>query len=234
MGFLKRPIDVYSLTPVESAVLAHLGAPGRILDIGCGLGEKTESFRRMGWLAAGLDHDAGRIGTASTSFGECSFFLGTSEQMPVRSGTFDAVFSLSTLQYVDPARTIGEAWRILKPGGKAVFIENLAGSPMARAYRLVRRVRGYRAGARPKGHLTAAAVNGLFGVFSEVKSQPFNLTTTGLIGLSLMHESITRADSVTWAPEGTAKLLHRLDSRLVARWPALGRYAWLNLVLATK
>jgi SAM-dependent methyltransferase len=60
--------------------------------------------------------------------------------MPVKDGSFDVTLSVSTLQYMPIARVVEGCRRALRPGGVAVFVENLAGNPIARMDRLRRRV----------------------------------------------------------------------------------------------
>jgi len=61
---------------------------------------------------------------------------GTAEQLPVEDNRFDAVVSTLVLCSVgNPARTLQEIRRVLKPGGRFIFIEHVAaplGSPSRR------------------------------------------------------------------------------------------------------
>jgi SAM-dependent methyltransferase len=60
--------------------------------------------------------------------------------MPVAAATFDVTVSVSTLQYMPIPEVVENCRRALRPGGVSVFIENLAGNPVAKVDRLRRRV----------------------------------------------------------------------------------------------
>ncbi|MGI0048515.1 MAG: methyltransferase domain-containing protein, partial [Nitrososphaera sp.] len=46
---------------------------------------------------------------------------GTAEVLPYRNESFDAVASSYLAKYVDVERVVDECWRVLRPGGVAVF-----------------------------------------------------------------------------------------------------------------
>jgi ubiquinone/menaquinone biosynthesis C-methylase UbiE len=56
--------------------------------------------------------------------------LGTAEQLPVADNTMDTVISTQVLCSVkDPARVLQEIQRVLKPGGRFLFVEHVAAAP---------------------------------------------------------------------------------------------------------
>lgn len=56
--------------------------------------------------------------------------LGTAEQLPVPDNSMDAVISTQVLCSVaDPARVLSEIQRVLKPGGRFLFVEHVAAAP---------------------------------------------------------------------------------------------------------
>jgi SAM-dependent methyltransferase len=64
-----------------------------------------------------------------------SVFLGRGEEMPFQSGVFGTLFFVVTLCFVDsPRRTLGEAARLLKSGGKVVLGMVLKESPWGQLY----------------------------------------------------------------------------------------------------
>jgi SAM-dependent methyltransferase len=64
-----------------------------------------------------------------------SVFLGKGEEMPFQDGVFGAIFLVVTLCFVDsPGRTLGEAARLLKKGGKVVLGMVLRESPWGQLY----------------------------------------------------------------------------------------------------
>jgi SAM-dependent methyltransferase len=72
-----------------------------------------------------------------------SVFLGKGEEMPFQGGVFGTAFFVVTLCFVDsPRRTLGEAARLLKNGGKVVLGMVLRESPWGQLY-YVERQRGH-------------------------------------------------------------------------------------------
>ena len=65
-----------------------------------------------------------------------SVFLGRGEEMPFKDGVFGTIFFVVTLCFVDsPSRTLGEAARLLRSGGKVVLGMVLRESPWGQLYR---------------------------------------------------------------------------------------------------
>jgi len=65
-----------------------------------------------------------------------SVFLGRGEEMPFKDGVFGTIFFVVTLCFVDsPRRTLGEAARLLRSGGKVVLGMVLRESPWGQLYR---------------------------------------------------------------------------------------------------
>ena len=64
-----------------------------------------------------------------------SVFLGRGEEMPFQDGIFGTAFLIVTLCFVDsPTRTLGEAARLLKSGGKVVLGMVFRESPWGQLY----------------------------------------------------------------------------------------------------
>ena len=56
--------------------------------------------------------------------------VGTAEQLPIPDNSMDAVISTQVLCTVtDPARVLREIQRVLKPGGRFLFVEHVAAAP---------------------------------------------------------------------------------------------------------
>jgi SAM-dependent methyltransferase len=65
-----------------------------------------------------------------------SVLLGRSEGMPFKNGVFGTIFIIVTLCFVDsPRKTLGEAARLLRNGGKVVLGMVLRDSPWGQLYR---------------------------------------------------------------------------------------------------
>ena len=101
---------------------ARRGARKRVLDVGCGTGALAAALAdRGGAKVWGVepspemrDVARARLPAASASAD------GTAEALPFRDGWFDAVVFSLVIHLVDRDRALGEAARVLAPGGRVV------------------------------------------------------------------------------------------------------------------
>ena len=227
-------LDRFYLAPFQTALddfLAPAAARGGVaLDVGCGRGARTEALRALGFTAVGVDLDPGRVAAARASFPACTFHVGDAVALPLPDAACDLVFSCSVLQYVDHRRMLAECRRVLRPGGRAVFIENLAGHPLARAHRLWRR-RGRRALPAhlvPTRHVALAGL-GVFADYLEVTAvHTANLTTPLALAPTVLGGRAALPGSALH------RILDRADRYALARWPRLARYCWTVLICAAR
>ena len=95
-----------------------------ILDAGCGEGRNAVPLARAGYRVVGLDRSR-RLLRAAPRHARLRLVCGSYERMPFRDSTFDAVLLLGTaLGYSAEAadrRALGEARRVLAPGGRLVI-----------------------------------------------------------------------------------------------------------------
>lgn len=94
---------------------------GTLLDIGSGKGNHLIGFARCGHKVFGLDKRKECIEVLDNfTIKECDI---ESERFPYRSNTFNYLFSKSVLEHVNNTDNfMNESLRVLKPGGKAVFM----------------------------------------------------------------------------------------------------------------
>jgi len=99
-----------------------LPAPARVLDFGCGTGNVARELARRGYDVRGCDVSAGMIDEARRAFPDMEWVRVTPGfDLPFDDATFDAVVASSVLEYVaDPAETIRQVARVLRPRGIAV------------------------------------------------------------------------------------------------------------------
>jgi len=95
-----------------------------VLDLGCGIG--VFEWKVKGRVV-GLDLSKHALGKAAeknrVEEGKRDFVLADGEAMCFRSGVFDAVFSVTAVEFVDePFRAIREAARISKSNGKIIVL----------------------------------------------------------------------------------------------------------------
>lgn len=107
--------------------------PGlKVLDVGCGTGFavlQMGSILSVGKIC-GIDISSGMIKKARAKVPETlrervEFHQACSENIPYSAGEFDNILCTNSLHhYPDPIRSLGEMYRVLRPGGKVVILEN--------------------------------------------------------------------------------------------------------------
>lgn len=106
---------------IEAAVT---GRAARVLDVGCGAGFLANELGARGHQVVGIDAavDGLAVAAAHDRTGLVAYGAGDATALPFDDGTFDAVCAMDLLEHVEePARVIGEAARVLAPGGLFFF-----------------------------------------------------------------------------------------------------------------
>lgn len=93
---------------------------GRLVEIGCGLGFLLDYFRRDGWQVEGVDPDRLMASHAERALA-LVVSATTLQQAGLREGAFDVVLMMNVIEHLhDPAATLRDVHRLLKPGGVLV------------------------------------------------------------------------------------------------------------------
>jgi len=90
----------------------------RLLNLGCGTGGFSVATEKAGAVCWSLDLDAEAAAIAGARV-RGVVTTAAAEALPFRSGSFDVVYCVSTLEHVrDGARALTEMARVLRPGGQ--------------------------------------------------------------------------------------------------------------------
>jgi SAM-dependent methyltransferase/uncharacterized protein YbaR (Trm112 family) len=97
-----------------------------VLDIGCGGGISSALFGHFGARYLGLDHSHHAAIYARRHLdavgGEGCTVQGNAERLPIRDASIDVVYSNGVLHHTPNFTTaLDEAYRVLKPGGRAII-----------------------------------------------------------------------------------------------------------------
>jgi SAM-dependent methyltransferase len=89
--------------------------PGRLLDVGCGIGIFLEAATAQGWVVAGVEPSDGAEPFRDRRF---DVFRGTLESAPFAAHSFDLVTFWDVLAHLpDPLSSLRRARELLKPDG---------------------------------------------------------------------------------------------------------------------
>jgi ubiquinone/menaquinone biosynthesis C-methylase UbiE len=123
---------------------AHLDAAdgARVLDLGCGRGERSVDLLRRGATVDGIDISSVYTAQAEATAHEAgfdadrfTFVAGDAHCLPYDDATFDLVVGDGILHHLDLDVALGEIHRVLKPGGRALFREPLLDNPLLKLFR---------------------------------------------------------------------------------------------------
>ena len=105
-----------------------------VLDYGCGHGMASVVLARRGGCVTGFDLSPGYIAEAKERAAanrvSVDFLQADAERLPFADRSFDAVWGSAILHHLDLDRAGRELFRVLRPGGVAVFCEPWGGNPL--------------------------------------------------------------------------------------------------------
>lgn len=226
-------LDPYSMGALELAdayMWDLLGdVSGKVvIDFGCGRGHNAICLAEKGAIVYAFDISSGMARVTYKRVSEKNLenrvFVAqmAAEQLAFPEGFADLLFGHSILHHTDLPLTRKEVHRVLKSGGRAVFLEPLNHNPLIRVFRHITPSRR----TPTEKPLRFEDVIYFIEPFSRSHYKFYYLTAlAAFVFLPLRSKKLFQA---------ILRFLERIDNALLARWPHLGRYAWVIVLEVTK
>lgn len=139
-------LDRFSEAFYEKSIRGRLWSPfwqaaqlqgATMLDYGCGGGRFSIVLARRGARVFGVDISPQLIAQARATAAKCGldgntpqFVTGDAQHLPFPDALFDYVVGNGALHHLDLDKAYAEIARVLKPGGRAVFMEPMYSHPL--------------------------------------------------------------------------------------------------------
>lgn len=214
----------------------------RLLDLGCGAGETSVYFAMQGAKVTAVDISEGMIGVAKKLADRHGVKIDAktmlAEDLKFEDNTFDFVFGNGVLHHTYRPAAYEEVHRVLKPGGRGIFIEPLSYNPIIGIYRhIAKSVR-----TEDEKPFNFGDLKRLKSIFAAVEHREFWLTSLWIFMRMFLVERLHPANHRYWKHvimnhQQYRKLylkLRQWDDALLSRLPGLGRLAWNTVIVLAK
>jgi ubiquinone/menaquinone biosynthesis C-methylase UbiE len=197
-----------------------------VLDYGCGSGDNTVLVASHGGKVIGVDISPELIELAEKRLAQhnlaesAEFRVGSAHELPLEDESIDVVFGMAILHHLDLQLASKEVFRVLKKGGRAIFLEPVRNSKFVK---FVRNLIPYEQPdlspfERP---LTDAELKDFARDFSEYKSRAFSLPFVNLV-------------EVLRLPEKSMHSAVKIDGKVLQKAKFLDYYASVRVIEMTK
>jgi ubiquinone/menaquinone biosynthesis C-methylase UbiE len=231
-------------SPENRIILEKLGdvRGKKILELGCGAGEASVYFAKLGAEATATDLSSGMLRVVeevATMHGVSVETRQTaSDSLDFADESFDIVYAANLLHHVEISPTLAEVERVLKPGGIFAAWDPLAHNPLINIYRrMATEVR-----TEDEHPLKMSDLRLFRQRFEDVS---YNTTWFFTLWIFLSFFLIERVDPNKeryWKKillehrrlENRYRFLERLDGIILRLIPFLKRYCWNIVIFARK
>jgi SAM-dependent methyltransferase len=116
-----RAWGVWRIPEKEIGALGKIGDRD-VLELGCGAAQWAIALAEDGARPVGIDLSSSQLRQARRASASLPLVQGNAEELPFRDASFDIVLcDHGAMGFSDPLRTVPEAARVLRPGGRMVF-----------------------------------------------------------------------------------------------------------------
>ncbi|MBI3549162.1 MAG: class I SAM-dependent methyltransferase [Elusimicrobia bacterium] len=202
----------------------------RILDYGCGYGALSCHLAKRGAEVSAVDISEESLAVSREWFrrngveDRVELRRASAHELPYEDGAFDFVVGSCILHHLDARHSGLELARVLKPGGKAVFVENNAGNPLLMFFRdRVLSPLKLRRGSEDESPLDDERLRILTGAFAQVKRHYPEMICLRLAGSFLLKD---------FGPARRA--LQSLDDLMLKSAPSTAPWSYFQVVELVK
>ena len=208
---LRAPYRAY-----QRALRAAVKRGDRVLDVCCGSGWQTEQLRQNGITVVGVDiADELLARTFRRDGGWLRLAVGDANTLPFRDGTFDVVTCAGGFSYFNADSFLGEARRVLRPGGKLIFVDSFDENPVYRLNRWWHSLRGQRSRSVTARIPNLGTLDRISAYFGNVDTQFFGVLTF-LVPAAIRAFGEARTERLLNASDRTLSRFRKYAFKIVA------------------
>lgn len=212
-----------------AAVLMGPLAGRELLDYGCGMGEESVYFAKLGAQVTSIDISDVGIATLKRRAAHHGLDLRAFEMRcdptSFPAGSFDLIHGMGILHHVGIEPGLAEVWRLLRPGGVGVFLEPMGDHPGIEAVKelLMERARflaDFDPTTEHEHNLTWKEIEDATRRFTRTLTYPYHL--------------LYRLKRFLPSPVRVHNAVRRIDQALLALVPGLRRYVGAVVIQVVK
>ncbi|MEO8902269.1 MAG: class I SAM-dependent methyltransferase [Polyangiaceae bacterium] len=213
-----------------------------VLDYGCGAAEGGIYLAKLGAKVVAIDVSPGMLELAQKLAKHHGVEIETrivnSDRIPAADNEFDRIYGNGVLHHVPVDSAMPELARILKPEGKACFIEPIPYNPIINAYRKIA------ASVRTEDEhpISFQQIEGFGRDFGTVTHREFWLTALAVFLKFYLWDRVNPNQERYWKKiytdanelRGFFSPLKAIDERILKTFPVLGRMCWTSVITVSK
>lgn len=200
----------------------------RILELGTGTGGTATLLAKRGASVVGIDLLPFRLAEAQARAAEhnvaeaVNFALMDAMHLAFPDNTFDFIISKSVLVFTDHRQTAKECYRVLKPGGKAIFMENMRHHPGVWLYRKM-----FLKYAGKLRYFSVGDIETVGTEFEKLEHREFHISAVGAL---FWQKCISIPLFYRWS----LRILKVIDTSLLKYLPFFNRFCWITAMICRK